>query len=152
MLAATISWLAALTVCPDPFGPTCTMVLPTTCRMGSASAKSSAVPPTMIDSAALIAPASPPDTGASISRKPWATACSASSTVTSGRMLEKSMISAPGLPLAKTPSSPASTSRTSGESGTITAMTSASATASATEAAARPPASTSGLVFSGERL
>ncbi len=62
------------------------------------------------------------------------------------------MISVPGLPFANTPPSPASTSRTSGESGTMTATTSASDTASATDAAARPPASTSGLVFSGVRL
>ena len=38
---------------------------------------------------------------------------------TSGRMLEKSMHSVPGLALAKTPSSPPSTASTSGESGTM---------------------------------
>ena len=37
-------------------GPTCTMVLPTASRIGLAASKSSGVPPTMIDSAALIAP------------------------------------------------------------------------------------------------
>ena len=49
----------------------------------------------MIDSAALMAPASPPETGASISRKPRSAACAARAVVTSGRMLEKSIISAP---------------------------------------------------------
>ena len=53
MLAATISWLAALTVWPEPFGPTWTTVLPTTSKSGLAASKSSASPPTMIDSAAF---------------------------------------------------------------------------------------------------
>ena len=70
----------------------------------------------------------------------------------SGRMLEKSMTRVPGLALANTPSSPVSTSRTCGESGTITATTSASRTASAMVVAARPPAATSGSAFSGVRL
>ena len=34
MLPATMSWLAALTVCPEPCGPTCTMVLPTASKTG----------------------------------------------------------------------------------------------------------------------
>ena len=59
-------------------------------------------------------------------------------------MLEKSITSVPGAALSNTPPSPLSTSSTSGESGTITATTSASLTASAIEAALRPPASTSG--------
>ena len=62
------------------------------------------------------------------------------------------MISVPGAALSKTPPSPASTCSTSGESGTITATTSAPLTASAIEDAARPPASTSGWVRSGSRL
>ena len=70
MLMPTISWLAALTVWPAPLGPTCTIVLPTASKIGLAAAKSSAAPPTMIDSAAFLAPASPPETGASSSRKP----------------------------------------------------------------------------------
>ena len=49
MLPATISWLAALTVCPEPAGPTCTIVLPTASSTGLAASKSSAAPPTMID-------------------------------------------------------------------------------------------------------
>ena len=36
MLPATISWFAALTVCPEPFGPTWTTVFPTTSRIGFA--------------------------------------------------------------------------------------------------------------------
>jgi hypothetical protein len=109
-----------------------------------AAAKSSAVPPTMIDRAAFTAPAWPPDTGASTSRRPRSVASRLSSAVTSGRMLEKSITRVPGLAVSKTPPSPVSTAWTSGESGTMTATTSASATASAAEPAARPPASSSG--------
>ncbi|CPU63552.1 Uncharacterised protein [Mycobacteroides abscessus] len=141
-----------MTVWPEPFGPTCTTVLPTTSRNGLAASKSSGVPPTMIDSAALIAPGSPPETGASMIRRPASFACCASATVTSGRIEEKSTTSAPGFAFARTPSSPVSTASTSGESGTMIATTSAPETASATDSAARPPASTSGAVFSGLRL
>jgi len=58
-------------------------------------------------------------------------------------MLEKSMISAPGGAFSNTPPSPASTARTSGESGTIVATTSASRTAPAMSLAPRPPAAAS---------
>ena len=63
----------------------------------------------MIDSAAFLAPASPPETGASSIRKPFSRACSARAAVTSGRMLEKSMIRVPGSACSKTPPSPART-------------------------------------------
>ena len=152
MLTATISWLAAFTVWPAPLGPTCTIVLPTASKTALASSKSAASPPTMMDSTALRAPASPPETGASSIRKPFSRACSARAAVTSGRMLEKSMTRVPGSACSKTPPSPARTPSTSGESGTITATTSAPLTASAIEPAARPPASTSGWSRSGERL
>ena len=150
---ATISWFAALTVWPAPFGPTWTTVLPTASRTGRAASKSSAVPPTMIDSAAFFAPASPPETGASSRRKP----------ALLGLLGELGGDVRPDagevdhqrarLRRARTPRpSPASTSWTSGESGTITATTSASRTASAIDTAARPPAATSGAIFSGDRL
>ena len=70
MLPATMSWLAALTVCPEPAGPTWTIVLPTASSTGLAASKSAASPPTMIDRLASIAPASPPLTGASSTRSP----------------------------------------------------------------------------------
>ena len=97
----------------------------------------------MIESTPSIAPCSPPDTGASSTRKPRSVPSAASAAATSGRMLEKSMISAPAGAFSKTPPSPASTSCTSGESGTMVATTSASRTAPAMSAAARPPAATS---------
>ncbi len=152
MLPATMSWLAALTVWPEPVGPTCTTVLPTASNTSDAAAKSSAEPPTMIDRAAFLAPASPPETGASRYRKPAASAWSASAIVTSGRIEEKSMTSVPGCALARTPSSPVRTLSTSGESGTMTATTSAPLTASATDDAAVPPASTSGWALAAVRL
>ena len=43
MLPATISWLAAFTVCPAPDGPTCTIVLPTGPKTSAAASKSAAV-------------------------------------------------------------------------------------------------------------
>ncbi len=152
MFEATTSWLAALTVWPEPLGPTWTTVPPTVSNSGFASAKSASLPPTMIERVALRAPASPPDTGASSSRSVRYRACSSSATVTSGRMLEKSITRVPGAACSNTPPSPARTCRTSGESGTITQTTSAPVTASAIEEAARPPASVSGRVLSGVRL
>src|SRR5699024_9308531 len=152
MFVATMSWFAAFTVCPDPAGPTCTIVLPTVSKMGLASSKSAASPPTMMDNAALIAPGSPPETGASSIRKPLSRASAASSTATSGRIEEKSMMSAPALAWANTPSSSSRrTPATSGESGTMIAMTSASATASATLSEDLPPAARRSSYF-GLRL
>src|SRR6478735_11085868 len=148
MLPATISWFAALTVCPAPDGPTCTIVFPTGAKISAAASKSAASPPTMMDSAAFFAPASPPETGASRMRNPRSFASFASSAVTSGRIEEKSMIRVPGLALSNTPPSPASTSRTWGESGTMTATTSASRTASAIEVAPLPPTAISASILS----
>ena len=106
----------------------------------------------MIDSTPSTAPCSPPDTGASRTRKPRAFPSAASPADTSGRMEEKSITSVPGLALANTPSSPPSTAATSGESGSIVATTSAPATASATLDAPRPPAATRASTLAGLRL
>ena len=92
MVPATISWLAALTVWPEPAGPTWTMVLPTASRTAWPRSKSAASPPTMIDSVASIAPASPPLTGASTTADALRSApAAASSAATSGRIEEQSM-------------------------------------------------------------
>src|SRR5450759_1321906 len=137
MLPATMSWLEALTVWPDPAGPTWTTVRPTASSTGCAAAKSSAEPPTMIERTASMAPCSPPDTGASRTRSPASLPCAARRLDTSGRIEEKSMTRVPSAALAKTPSSPPRPASTSGESGTIVATTSAPLPASATDAAAR---------------
>src|SRR6266568_1114883 len=152
MMPATMSWFAALTVCPDPAGPTWTTVLPTALNTGAAASKSAAPPPTMIESAPSIAACSPPDTGASSTRYPCPAPSAASSAATSGRMEEKSMISAPAGACSKTPPWPVSTARTSGESGTIVATTPASRTAPAMSAAPRPPAAANCSVLAGLRL
>jgi len=62
------------------------------------------------------------------------------------------MKSAPGLATVNALFTPASTSRTSGESGSIVAMTSASRTASATLSVPRTPAEANRCVFAGVRL
>ncbi len=62
------------------------------------------------------------------------------------------MTSAPAGAWANTPSSPVSTARTSGESGTMVATTSASRTASAMLPAPWPPAATSASTLAGVRL
>ena len=67
------------------------MVLPTASRIGLTSSKSACSPPTMIDSTASTAPASPPLTGASITRMPASLPASASSAATSGRIEDMSM-------------------------------------------------------------
>jgi hypothetical protein len=55
MVPATISWFAALTVCPEPGGPTSTTVVPIVSKMDFTSSKSARTAPTMIDSVASVA-------------------------------------------------------------------------------------------------
>src|SRR5674476_1279848 len=87
IVPATISWFAAFTVCPAPEGPTCTTVLPTASRMGSASATSASLPPTMIDRVASTAPNWPPLTGASTTRNWRFAPAAATSLAASGLMV-----------------------------------------------------------------
>ncbi|SKZ50136.1 Uncharacterised protein [Mycobacteroides abscessus subsp. abscessus] len=106
----------------------------------------------MIDRVALTAPSSPPDTGASRNKWPRSAAWSANRTATSGLMVEKSTMTVPGLACVNTPSDPVSACSTSGESGSTVATMSASATASAMDCAAVPPASMSAAAFDAVRL
>ena len=76
----------------------------------------------MIESVPLIAPMSPPLTGASSIVAPSAFARSASRRAGPGAMLLMSMMMVPGCRALKTPFGPSSTSSTSGESGTIVMM------------------------------
>src|SRR4029079_16107612 len=94
---ARMGGLGALTVWPEPGGPTCTAVLPTASNTGAAAAKSSAAPPTMIESTPSMAPGSAAAPSAATTRNPRSAPSAASPAVTSGRMLEKSMTSAPAL-------------------------------------------------------
>src|SRR5690606_32130372 len=88
---ATTSWLAALTVCPDPASPTRTTVVPIAPSRSRQRSTASAGPPTMIDSVPSRAPASPPDTGASSASCPAATKRSAISRAAPGSMVLMSM-------------------------------------------------------------
>ena len=151
MIPATTSWLAAFTVCPAPWPPTWTMVLPRCSRIGRACSKVSSSPPTMIDSVPSMAPGSPPLTGASSTRTPDFLACSATATEVSGAIVLMSMSSRSGPAEARTPFSPSTTSVTSGESGSIVITTSAPVTASSMLPAGLPPACTRRSVDADER-
>ena len=97
----------------------------------------------MIDSVPLIAPMSPPLTGASSMAAPSEAAFSASRRATPGAMLLMSMTIVPGCRAPKTPSGPSSTSSTSGESGTMVMTRVACRATSAGEVPRRAPAATS---------
>jgi hypothetical protein len=100
MVPATSNWLAAFTVCPAPAGPTRTMVLPIAASSGRARSTSASAPPAMIDRVPSTAPASPPLTGASTTARPCPEPSAASRTATSGRIVEQSTCSVPGLAVA----------------------------------------------------
>ena len=57
---------------PEPSGPRWVIVLPIAWKIGSIASKTGLSPPTMIESAASIAPFSPPETGASSILTPFA--------------------------------------------------------------------------------
>ncbi len=153
MVRATTIWLHALTTCPAPMGPTCVATFPITSNSGRARSKSSSEPPTMMESAPSMAPTSPPETGASSIEAPFSRTFSESSSVTTGEIVLMSTSSAPSLIPSRTPSSPATTASTSGESGSMVMTTShASATSLGLPAAVALPSSASSSAFSGLRL
>ena len=94
----------------------------------------------MIDSDALIAPISPPLTGASSIAPPLSATSFARRSVATGEMLLMSMTTVPGVMPASTPSGPVSTRSTSGVSGSIVTTTVDARAASAGELAAVAPA------------
>ncbi len=100
------------------------MVLPSAWNTGSAASKSAFSPPTMMDRAASIAPFSPPETGASSMRTPFAPSAFPTFWETSGEIVDMSAKSCPRLTLSMRPSLPSATSSTSGEFGSIAMMTS----------------------------
>ncbi len=65
MFRATMIWLATLAVWPSPLPPTRVMFLPISSNSGLTRSNTASSPPTMMDKAALRAPTSPPETGAS---------------------------------------------------------------------------------------
>ena len=97
----------------------------------------------MIDSCALMAPISPPLTGASSIEPPFSATSVASRSVATGEMLLMSMTMAPGCSADSTPSAPVSTRSTSGVSGSMVMTMVETRATSAGVAAAVAPAATS---------
>ena len=96
----------------------------------------------MIESDALMAPISPPLTGASSIVAPFDATIDASRRVAAGEMLLMSMTTARRCSPDTTPSAPVSTSSTSGVSGSIVMTTDACRATSAGDEAAFAPAAT----------
>jgi hypothetical protein len=116
MVSATTTWLAAFVTCPAPLSPTRTIVCPIASKRGRALSKSSALPPTMIESVPCCAPTSPPETGASSMFALICFTSAANSSVTTGEIVLMSTSSEPSLMPSSTPFSPITTSLRSGES------------------------------------
>ena len=148
-------WLQILQVCPAPgSGPTCTMRsgCPMHSRIGRTRARASLSPPTMMESVALMAPTSPPLTGASIMVPPLAATSAARRRVATGEMLLMSITTVPVAIVSRMPAGPAITASTSGVSGTIVMMMLACDATSAGELAAMAPAATSSVTAGVLRL
>ena len=101
-------WLQTLQIWPAPDSPIriTRSGLPITSRMGLTAAKAVRSPPTMIESDALIAPISPPLTGASSIVRPSVAAFAARARALAGAMLLVSIMIVPGCIRLKTPSGP----------------------------------------------
>src|SRR5512139_2281600 len=151
IVTATTIWLQALATCPAPWSPTSTMFLPIASSSGLTRSNTAGLPPTMIDSVALIAPTSPPETGASSISMPRACSFSAMWRVAVGEIVLMSTTTEPGLAPSITPLSPNRTCSTSVVSDTMTMMISPCAAASAIDAHPAQPASSGGVMVSGRR-
>src|SRR5437899_10929764 len=117
-------------------------LLPMASSTGRARSNAAWSPPAMIDSEALIAPISPPLTGASSIVAPFSATIFASRWVATGEMLLMSITIAPRCTVDSTPSAAVITSSTSGVSGTIVMMMVAWRATSAGDVAAFAPAPT----------
>jgi hypothetical protein len=107
----------------------------------------------MMESVPSMAPASPPETGASSMEAPRSLTFSESSSVTTGEMVLMSTSSEPCWMPSSTPTSPATTSLTWGESGSRVMITSlCAATSPGLAATSAPPSEASSLAFSVVRL
>jgi hypothetical protein len=128
------------------------MFLPITWKTGSARSNASSGPPTMIDSAASIAPFSPPETGASSIGTSFPASRSANRRVGTGAIELMSITSDPSRTPSATPPSPKSAASTSGVSGHIVMTMSLAAATPAEEPPRAAPASTSSSTGAGTRL
>ena len=152
IVTPTTIWLQALVTCPAPSAPTCTTFLPSASKIGFARANAASPPPAMIESAASIAPFSPPLTGASTDSAPFTASAAATRFVVAGAMVLMSIHSAPARMPCTTPSSPSTTDSTSGESGSIVMTTSLRAATSCGVAPAAAPSATSSSTGPRERF
>ncbi len=136
-------WFASFVKPPNPSGPSSVMVLPIAWKIGSTWSKTALSPPTMIESAASIAPCSPPDTGASSIFTPLAASALPTFCDTIGEIVDMSAKISPGFAPSMMPSLPSATSSTSGEFGSIVMRTSDCAATSRGVPADFAPAPTS---------
>jgi hypothetical protein len=147
-------WLHALHTCPAPLGPMwiTRSGLAIAFSTGRTRSRAPASPPTITDSDALMAPISPPLTGASSIATPSNEAFEARSRATAGAIVLMSTMMLPSRTVSKTPFGPSTTSRTSGESGTMVIITSLEAATSAGDEAPVAPAATSASTGAWLRL
>ena len=117
-------WLQTLQSCPAPDSPMRMMRsgLPIASRIGFTSANAAASPPTMIDSVPLMAPISPPLTGASSMRAARVRRRVGEPPRDGRRDAAHVDEDRPGLQRREDPVGPSSTCSTSGESGSIVMM------------------------------
>jgi len=144
---AAMIWLAALQTWPVPGSPIRVTVLPINASIGSISAKTASVAPTMIVRVAFCAPISPPDTGASAYSWPSCLIRVTKSRVLIGEIVLMSMMifdrgGFADSPCA-TPFSANSTFSTSGVSGNIRMMISACSATALGVGQASPPGTVS---------
>jgi hypothetical protein len=98
--------LHSLTTSPLPTAPTWITLVPMAASAGRASSTSPALPPTMMARVPSLAPVTPPETGASMNRRPRSAAAAATRRETAGSMVDMSTQSVPLRPAARTPPSP----------------------------------------------
>ncbi len=116
--AADMRLFSAFTACPAPTSPACTTREPIAASNGRVEANACSAPPTMMVREPASAPATPPDTGASISVMPRLAARAASTRVRAGSDELMSMTMVSLLRLASSPSA-SSTCSTTSESGRL---------------------------------
>ncbi len=134
--------LQSFATSPAPTGPTWMMLAPIAASAGRASSTSRASPPIMIASVPSIAFGTPPETGASMKRMPFARSASATRRETAGSIVDMSTQSLPFATPSSRPPGPRYTVSTCDEDGSIVTTRSAPRAASAEDPAFVAPAFT----------
>ena len=107
------TWLTILVSCPAPLSPIKVKALEKAMATGLARSNAAASPPHITVNMPLMAPASPPETGASTKCTPLALAAANNSRATLAEAVVWSIRSAPAWVPAKAPSAPSMTERKS---------------------------------------